>query len=516
MDRSRAKIISGVSLSVVLFATSSFADPAQEDPRIEAWAEDWPDYVEMYMQTKDMSKPTPFGGNYPYSKLIRYPGKTVLWAGYAFAVDFNEDRGHYFSQIDQMETKRNDKEYLNANGLPNFKGQPGACMNCHSGWAPVLADQMGWQDFNRTPYWTTIEKLRRDHGHGTEGAQLGSTCNDCHDPNDMGLRVNRQAFVDAMVARGYEADPVKGLKATQREMRDYVCAQCHVEYYFRGEDAILTYPWTEWPKDQPLRFEMIEEYYEKVRGLPGGFQQDWTHAITKAPLVKMQHPEFEVVSSGIHANFIGCVDCHMPKTQFNGRTVTDHTMGSPLNKLENCLGCHNDMSVEDMYHRVYDIQVEVLAAYLNAEKAILALIEDIATVRERLVETERFAQIAEPRARENAITKTLALVLDYHRRASMRWDWIGASNSTGAHSPGEALRVLEQAVDVAKNGQALLVEVAAQHGIDIVPTKEPTLPATLRVIDADRIVGSMPPAITRAADRRVRDQLTRYLDQLEE
>ena len=110
------------------------APPNDDDPCIESWGAEWPEYVEMYMETKDMSKPTPFGGNTPYSKLIRFPGKTVLWAGYAFAVDFNEERGHYYSQIDysqidQVETKRNDREYLNAHGLPNFRGQRDACMN---------------------------------------------------------------------------------------------------------------------------------------------------------------------------------------------------------------------------------------------------------------------------------------------------------------------------------------------------------------------------------------------------
>ncbi len=503
----QSKRILSVAIVTATSAAVALAQSTAEDPRIEAWAEDWPDHVEMYLQTRDMGAPTPFGGNYPYSKLIRYPGKQMLWAGYAFAVDFNEDRGHYYSQIDQMETKRNDKAYLNAHGLPNFNGQPGACMNCHSGWAPALAEEMGWAEFNGTPYWDTIETLRAEHGPGVEGAQLGSSCNDCHNPADMSLRVNRQAFIDAMVARGYEADPVSGLRGDDREMRDFVCAQCHVEYYFQGPDAILTYPWTEWPKGQPLRFEMVEEYYDNARET-GLFTQDWSHAVTKAPMLKMQHPEFEVVSSGIHANFVGCVDCHMPKTEWNGRPVTDHTMGSPLNKIDTCLSCHNSMSGDEMYQRVYDVQVDVIAAYLTAEKAILALIEDIAMVREGLGGRDPFAGIADDAEREAAITKELASVLDFHRRASMRWDWIGASNSTGAHSPREAKRVLDQAVGVARDGQTLLVEIAARHGIDLVPTTVPTLPAPPEPIRGDDVVGSMPPAIAQAADRRVVDRLS--------
>ena len=510
MSRKIALSHATTSLALIsaMIAAVALASTSKEDPRISAWEEEWPDYVEMYLKTKEMGAPTPFGGNYPYSKLIRYPGKQALWDGYAFAVDFNEDRGHYFSQIDQMETKRNDKEYLNAHGLPNFNGQPGSCMNCHSGWAPVLAEEMGWASFNGTPYWDTIEKLRADYGHGVEGAQLGSSCNDCHNPTDMSLRVNRQSFVDAMVARGYEADPVSGLKGSPTEMRDYVCAQCHVEYYFQGEDAILTYPWTEWPKGQPLRFEMVEEYYDKARE-NGVFTQDWTHAVTKAPMLKMQHPEYEVVSSGVHSQFMGCVDCHMPKTEWNGRQVTDHTMGSPLAKIDNCLSCHNDMTGDQMYQRVYDIQVDIISSYLTAEKAILSLIQDIAMVRMELASEEPFAQIADAAEQEAAITAALADVLEYHRRSSMRWDWIGASNSTGAHSSREAHRVLDQATQVARDGQRLLVRVAAEYDIEFEPTTTPTLPATPEPIRGDDIVGSLPPAVTKAADRRVRDRLSR-------
>lgn len=502
------RIVAALFVSAAL-ASAASAQPSDSDPRIETWGKDWPEYVEMYLETKDMTKPTPFGGNVPYSKLIRFPGKTMLWAGYAFALDFNEDRGHYFSQIDQMETKRNDREFLNANGLTKFKGQPGSCMNCHSGWAPRLVEQMGWEGFNRTPYWETIERIRKEHGHGTSGAELGSACSDCHHPDDMSLRVNRRAFIDAMVERGYEADPKKGLKGTPKEMRDFVCYQCHVEYYFKGKDAILTFPWSQWPKGEPLKFEMIEAYYEIARNTPGGFKADWTHAVTKAPMVKMQHPEAEVVSSGKHASIIGCVDCHMPKIERNGKTVTDHTLNSPLNKLDNCRRCHNGISEEQLYQWVYTIQVRNVAALIRAEKAVLALIEDIATVRQALAERDPFAAIADDADREAAITDELAEVLNFHRRSSMRWDYIGASNSSGAHSPAEALRVLEQAVLLAQDGQALLKAVAARHGIDLVPTAEPTLPAAPAVLEPGNIVGSPPPAITLEADRATRIRLSR-------
>jgi nitrite reductase (cytochrome c-552) len=49
---------------------------------------------------------TPYGGSVVYSKLERYPAMTRIWAGYAFAIDHNEERGHYYAQIDQANTER--------------------------------------------------------------------------------------------------------------------------------------------------------------------------------------------------------------------------------------------------------------------------------------------------------------------------------------------------------------------------------------------------------------------------
>ncbi len=47
-------------------------------------------------------------------------------------------------------------------------------------------------------------------------------------------------------------------KATHQEMRSLVCAQCHVEYYFKGkEDKYLTFPW-----DKGFSVDEMEQYYD--------------------------------------------------------------------------------------------------------------------------------------------------------------------------------------------------------------------------------------------------------------
>lgn len=482
-----------------------FAAPSDDDPRNEVWGAAFPDYVEMYLESGESSTPTPFGGNVPYSKLIRFPAKTQIWAGYAFAVDYNEDRGHYYSAIDQANTKRVDREYLNANGLPAFRGQPSACMNCHSGWGPQQIREFGWDKFNNIPFVDTVARLRQRHGHGAKGGDLGSACADCHAP-DMRLRVVRQGFINAMVRRGYETNPVTGLKGSHAEMRDHVCGQCHVEYYFAPGTNEVVFPWAEWPRDEPLKFEMVEEYYEKVRSA-GGFQADFRHAITGAPMLKMQHPEYEMTSSGIHASMIGCTDCHMPKIERGGKIMTDHSGGSPLNKLDTCLNCHVNTNEERMYQRIIDLQVSTMAAYIRAEKAVVALIQDIAKVRADLAAREPFSVMEDAGERETAITEALAEVLDYHRSASFRWDWVGAENSTGAHSPTEAMRVLKLAQQAAREGQQKLKTVAAGYGVSLAVTTDPEMPAAPAPIKPGNIVGSPPTRTALEADKAVKELL---------
>ena len=488
-------------------AQASAAEPSKQplsddDPTIRAWGADYPEYVEMYMEMKDTSQPTEFGGNVPYSKLIRFPQLTELWGGYAFALDFNEERGHYYSQIDQLESKRNDKAFLNANGLTKFNGQPGACMNCHSGWTPALIREKGWEGFNRTPYWEIVDELKQKHGDGIHGAEMGSTCADCHSPDeDMTLRVTRPAYIDAMVQRGYEADPKTGLKGSTAEMRSHVCQQCHVEYYFNGPDKVLTFPWTEWPKDEPFRIEMMEAYYDKVRDA-GGFKADWTHKTTKAPMLKMQHPEAEMASSGRHTREgISCADCHMPVVEKDGKEVTQHRIDSPLNELTACKSCHADQNEAEIRTMVQDIQRYTARRLNRAESAILALIADTKTVRHALAQQSPFQSISDAAEREAAISTELEPVLEAHRRSSMRWDFVGAENSTGIHSPREAWRVLDQAVELAREGQQSLLQIAESHGIELELTENGVVPAAPAPIHDDEVVGTPPPGVTQGPDQ---------------
>ncbi len=367
------------------------------DPAV--WGQNFPHQYDSFVKTKEDYGETPYGGSTVYSKLERYPDMVRLWAGYGFSKDHNEERGHYYAQIDQANTQR-----------VKLVEQPGACINCHSAETPQLIEEMGWETFNKTPFNDYAGKLH-----------LGSSCADCHDPDTMALRITRPGFSNAMEARGIDLS-----QATRQEMRSYVCAQCHVEYYFKGENKELTFPWTE-----GLSVDDISKYYELAEF------KDWTHKETGAPMIKIQHPEFEMWSSGIHGRSgVACADCHMPYTRQGSVKVSDHWLRSPLvNLSQACQNCHN-ISEDELRDRVLTIQTKTAELLRRAEEALVDAIDAIVAAREA-----------------GATDEQLAEALKLHREASLRWDFVSSENSTGFHSPQEAARVLATSIDMARQAQ---------------------------------------------------------------
>ena len=142
-------------------------------------------------------------------------------------------------------------------------------------------------------------------------------------------------------------------------MRNFVCAQCHVEYYFEGMGSIWCFHGL-----RGLNIDNIEAYYDEI-----GFN-DWDHGETKAPLVKMQHPDFELWSTGIHARAgVGCPDCHMPYKREGSVKLTDHWIRSPLLSLNNsCTPCHR-VSEDELRGRVLEIQDRTFGQQQRAEQA---------------------------------------------------------------------------------------------------------------------------------------------------
>ncbi len=399
-----------------------------EDPAI--WGKNFPLQYDGYLQTVDQQR-TKYGGSeampqtpteadprsiVAQSRLEEDPRLKTMWAGYAFATDFRKKRGHAYMLEDQTFTQR----------VQQFK-QPGTCIHCHgsvylpykhAGGGDLIK---GFEVLNHLPYQDARQKVTHP-----------IACIDCHDPQTMQLRVTRPGFLEgirALKASEGIKDYDPNTMATRQEMRSFVCGQCHVEYHFKGPEKRLTYPWS-----KGLKVEQIADYYDEA-----GFS-DWTHAVTGAPTLKAQHPEFEMWSQGIHARSgVACADCHMPYTRVGAQKISDHHVRSPLLNINRaCQTCHK-WSEDELQARAETIQQRTFTLRNRTMDALMALIADIKASREG-----------------GASDAALETARQMQRRGQFYLDFIESENSNGFHAPGEAARILGDAIDYFRQGQVSL------------------------------------------------------------
>jgi nitrite reductase (cytochrome c-552) len=413
------------------------------DPAV--WGRNFPRQYDSYRRTVDTVRTT-HGGSEAFQKLDKDPRWKTLFAGYAFGVDYREERGHAYMLRDQDITER-----------VKLFPQPGACLHCHSSVltayrdagvkAGVPADEAhrpeaimkGFEEVCAMPY-----------AEARPLVEHPVSCVDCHHPESMALRVTRPGFLNGVRALARSEDPVPHLlsverwrqgdrkkdydpntEANRQEMRTLVCAQCHVEYYFKGDRKLLTYPW-----HKGLKVEQIEAYYDEA-----GWK-DWTHAESEAPLLKAQHPEFELWSQGVHARSgVACADCHMPYQREGAIKISDHHVRSPLlNVARACQTCHPG-SEADILAKAATIQDRTAALLSRAQDATMDLIQAIAEAK-----------------KAGAAAEGLDRARQLHRRAQWRLDFVAAENSTGFHAPQESARILAEAIDFARQGQVEAVK----------------------------------------------------------
>ena len=399
-----------------------------EDP--EVWGKNFPLQYDDYKRTTDQIR-TRFGGSeaephtptqadprsvVSQSKLEEDPRLKIMWAGYAFSKDFREERGHAYMLEDQTFTERQ-----------TVTKQPGTCMQCHAsivgpyrklGGGDIFK---GFEAMNQMPY--------------TEARKLVShpiACIDCHDPTTMQLRVTRPGFMEGIRAlkssQGIQNYDVNK-QATRQEMRAFVCGQCHVEYYFKGPEKRLVYPWA-----NGLKIEEIQAYYDQEKF------KDWTHADTGAPVLKAQHPEFEMWNQGIHARSgVACADCHMPYKREGALKISDHHVRSPmLNINRACQTCHK-WPEEELKARVETIQERTFRLRNLAMDALMDLINDLKSAKAGgKSETE------------------LTSAQEFQRKAQFYLDFVEAENSTGFHAPQEAARILGESINFSRQGQVVI------------------------------------------------------------
>jgi nitrite reductase (cytochrome c-552) len=305
--------------------------------------------------------------------------------------------------------------------------QPGTCINCHAS-AYVAYKQLGGGDIikgfealNKMPYF----EARKIVTHPV-------ACIDCHDSQTMQLRVTRPAFIEGIRAlkasQGIQNYDVNK-QATRQEMRAFVCGQCHDEYHFSGPEKRLVYPWS-----KGLLVENILAFYDEQKF------KDWEHAQTGAPVLKAQHPEFEMWNQGIHARSgVACADCHMPYKREGALKISDHHVRSPLLNINRaCQTCHK-WSEEELKARVETIQTRTHNLRNLAMDALVDLINDIKAARDA--------------GRTDA---GLTTAQDFQRRAQFYVDFIESENSNGFHASQEAARILGESINFSRKGQIAL------------------------------------------------------------
>ena len=400
------------------FAYTPQVELSEFEPRNAEWGKNFPREYQSYMMTLDTSFTSKYNGNSWIDMLEVDPRLVVLWAGYGFSKEYNQGRGHAYA-IEDI------REILRTGGPtePDKGPMPNTCWTCKGPDVPRVMNEVGVAEFYSGSWASRGEEIVNAIG-----------CADCHDPVTMNLRITRPALIEAFERTGKDIT-----KASHQEMRSLVCAQCHVEYYFKGEGNYLTFPW-----DNGQTAEEMEEYYDNA-----GFA-DWTHAMSRTPMLKAQHPDYEVFMTGVHADRgVACADCHMPYINEGGMKYADHHVRSPLDNVSNsCQVCHRE-ETEKLVNNVYERQDMII---------------------ENRDQLERLLVRAHTEAKKawdlGASEEEMEEVLTAIRHAQWRWDYTAATHGGSFHSPVEISRVIGSAIDIVQEGRIKLARILISKGFE--------------------------------------------------
>ncbi len=372
-------------------------DPLEPDS--SKWGINFPNQWSSLQKTATNNTRTTFGGSDKFSHLTEDPRQVILFAGYPFSKEYNEERGHMNSLVDVRAIKRvNDTTHA-------------TCYSCKSSDNPAIWKQIGMEAYDAKMFSEMTPDIKNPIG-----------CANCHEAGTMRLIVTNPALENALKAQGIDWHTY-----TRQQMRSLVCGNCHVEYYFVGDDKVLTFPWA-----KGTRIENILDYYTE-----NGFK-DWEYPDTKTPMLKAQHPEYEMYTAeSTHFKAgVACADCHMPYVRDGASKYSSHDVHSPLlNPQQACGQCHTD--VDYVVGRVNEIQKQVFDTKRSTEDALIDAINALKTAS----------------ANATADAKLLDEARQLHRKAQFMWDFVSAENSMGFHNPEYILKILADATNLARQAQ---------------------------------------------------------------
>ncbi len=373
-----------------------------------SWAEIYPDEYESYMAQDDNS---PDSDKHDYLEL--YPSLLTMYKGYAFALGYDEASGHLYSLESVTSTPRTiEKEQL-AN-----------CITC------------------KTPQFTALVNSEGDSVYTESFNDLISeftepiSCYNCHENDPETLTIVASYWINSL---GEDADTV--------DLASAVCGQCHNEYYFDPDTKATTNPYSGLDEMDP---DSILAYYNEM-----GFV-DWYQSDTLAPMIKVQHPEYETMYNSETTSpmaFYTCADCHMSTTtNEDGEEYTSHNLISPLENAElienNCSNCHEDLVAE------------VTAIQEEEEQRVTEISENIEEMINLIA--EKYAdELTELKAKKDAgedftASDELAQLQQLQRTAQFYWDYVMVENSEGAHNSELTWETLDKAQAAVDEAMALL------------------------------------------------------------
>lgn len=379
----------------------------------EAWKDAYPNQVKTY---KDNDANSPDSGKHNYLEL--YPALNTMYKGYAFALGYDEASSHTYALQSVKETPRTTQ-----------KEQLAGCITCKTPQFTALVNSEGEGVYK--------EKFNDMIGEFDEPI----SCYNCHENDPSKVTLTHSYWIDSL---GSAANDDK-----QVPMAAQACGQCHNEYYFDGETKATSNPYVGLEQMTP---DAILAFYDEKNF------KDWNHADTFAPMIKVQHPEFETNYGGTQSPMAkqgySCADCHMgTETADDGSEYTSHNWTSPLENKQlmedDCSKCHADLEKQ-----VKDIQA-------HEEERVTAISEKIEDMTGKIAakyadEIAAMKAASEAKTDIPAASEELAQLQKLQRNAQFYWDFVMVENSEGAHNSKLTEETLDKAEAAADEALAML------------------------------------------------------------
>ncbi len=437
-------------LIVTTLVVSGAGGAAQADVTSEAMKAKYPQQYDSWLATSEQTART--------DMLASYPAAVILWAGSSFAKEYNSPRGHHFAVADVTHTLR-----TGVTPDAGKKGLSASCWTCKTPDAPRLMNELGVEGFSAKNF--------------TElGREIKSVvyCNDCHENGSAKLALPRPHAQDAMAKVHLPFD-----KQDINMQGSQVCGQCHVTYYFQPERSNkVNIPWI-----FGSSADLIEKYYDTRRFY------EWIHPISKTPILKARHPEFEHWSRSEHAKQgVSCVSCHMPEVNDDkGNRFTDHKVSKALDHYQQvCQSCHGDQQAFMVKLESGKQQIDIKAREVEG----------------LLVKAHYEAKAAWDAGGSWPIMNDAIMGI---RHSQWRWDFAMASHGLYAHNPQEGNELLDAALIQVKAARKSLAEI-----LSMLEVKQVEYPDISTKESAQRAVGIALEKLTQEKQAFIKQEVDKH------